>query len=94
MDDTDAFRLQHNKKISFFNYHQRFFPSSHSFRNDTRLFLKCKTVRKGSLKRKFKTNIIKMLNDLKCQEQLLGVLHGEEEPAHVEQMLRSRRRLS
>jgi hypothetical protein len=50
MDDTNAFRLQHNKKVSFFDCHRRFLPSNHSFRNDTRSFLKGKTFRKGPLK--------------------------------------------
>jgi hypothetical protein len=35
MNDIDAFRLQHNKKVSFFNCHQRFLLSNHLFRNDT-----------------------------------------------------------
>jgi hypothetical protein len=29
LDDTDAFRLQHNKKVSFFDCHQRFLPLNH-----------------------------------------------------------------
>jgi hypothetical protein len=59
MDDTDAFRLQHGKKVSFFYCHQRFPPLNHSFRNETRTFLKGKTVRKGPPKRKFRADIIK-----------------------------------
>jgi hypothetical protein len=43
MNDTDAFRLQHSKKVNFFDFHQRFLPSNHSFRNDTRSYLKGKT---------------------------------------------------
>jgi hypothetical protein len=74
MDDTDAFRLQHGKKVSFFYCHRRFLPSNHSFRNDTRSFLKGKTVRKGPPKRKFGTDIIKMLNDPKESEN--GVFEG------------------
>jgi hypothetical protein len=74
MNDTDAFRLQHDKKVSFFDYHQRFLPSNHSFRNDTRLFLKGKTVRKGPPKQKFRTDIINMLDDLKESEN--GVFEG------------------
>jgi hypothetical protein len=46
MDVTDAFRPQHGKKVSFFDCHQRFFPSNQPFRNDTRSFLKGKTIRK------------------------------------------------
>jgi hypothetical protein len=47
MDDTDAFRLQHGKKVSFFDCHQRFLPSNHPFRNDTRSFLKAKPLENG-----------------------------------------------
>jgi hypothetical protein len=65
MDDIDAFRLQHGKKVSFFDYHRRFLPSNHPLRNDTRLFLKGKTIRKGSPKRKFGVDIIKTLDDMK-----------------------------
>jgi hypothetical protein len=68
MDDTYAFRLQHSKNVSFFGCHRRFLPSNHTFRNDTQLFLKGKTVRKGSPKRKFGAYIIKMLDDLKESE--------------------------
>jgi hypothetical protein len=38
MDDTNAFRLQHDKKVSFFD------------KNDTQLFLKGKTIKKGPAK--------------------------------------------
>jgi hypothetical protein len=50
MDDTDVFRLEHGKKVPFFDCHQRFLPSNHEFKNDTRSFLKGKTVRKGPSK--------------------------------------------
>jgi hypothetical protein len=59
MDDTDAFRLQQGKKVSFFDSYQKFLPSNHPFRNDTQLFLKGKTLRKGPPNRKFGANIIK-----------------------------------
>jgi hypothetical protein len=65
MDDTDAFRMQHSKKVSFFDCHRIFLLSNHSFRNDTRSFLKGKTVRKEPPKQKFEVDIIKMLDDLK-----------------------------
>jgi hypothetical protein len=74
MDDTDAFRLQHDKKVFFFDCHRRFLLSNHLFRNDTRSFLKSKTVKKGSSKRKFRAYIIKMLDDLKESEN--GVFEG------------------
>jgi hypothetical protein len=60
MDDTDAFRLQHDKKVSSFDCHQRFLPSNHLFRNDIQSFLKGKTVRKGPPKQKFGADIIKI----------------------------------
>jgi hypothetical protein len=59
MDDTNEFRLQHGKKVSFFDCHQRLLPSNHPFWNDTWSFLKGKTVRKGPPKQKFGTDIIK-----------------------------------
>jgi hypothetical protein len=68
MDDTDAFRLQHGKKVSFFDCHQIFLPSNHSFRNGTWSFLKGKTVRKGPPKQKFGVDILKMFDDLKESE--------------------------
>jgi hypothetical protein len=74
MDDTDAFRLPHGKKVSFFDCHRRFLPSNHSFRNDTWSFLKGKIVRKGPPKRKFSADIIKMLDDLKESEN--GAFEG------------------
>jgi hypothetical protein len=77
MNDIDAFRLQHSKKVNFFDCHQRFLPSNHSFRNDTRSFLKGKTIRKGLPKRKFREDIIKVLDDLKESEN--GVYEGYSE---------------
>jgi hypothetical protein len=77
MDDTDAFRLQHSKKVSFFDCHKKFLPLNHSFRNDTRSFLKGKTVRKGPPKRTFGADIIKMLDDLKDSENGVFEVYGE-----------------
>jgi hypothetical protein len=34
MDESNAFRLQHDRKVSFFDYHRRFLPFSHEFRGD------------------------------------------------------------
>jgi hypothetical protein len=80
MDDTDAFRLEHNRKVSLFDCHRRFLPSNHKFRNDTHSFLKGKTVRKGPPEQKFSINIIQMLNDLKESENSVfegyGVNHN------------------
>jgi hypothetical protein len=74
MDDTDAFRLQHGKKVSFFDCHQRFLPTNHSFMNDRRPFLKGKTVRKEPPKRTLRADIIERLDDLKETEN--GVFEG------------------
>jgi hypothetical protein len=74
LDDTNAFRMEHSRKVSFFDCHQRFLLLNHKFRNDTRSFLKGKTIRKGALKRKFGVDIIQMLNDLKDSEN--GVFEG------------------
>jgi hypothetical protein len=65
MDEPDAFRLQHNKKVSFFDCHQRFLPLSHEFRGDKESFQKDKRVRKGLPKRKLGADIVKMLGELK-----------------------------
>jgi hypothetical protein len=64
MDDIDAFRLEHGRKVSFFDCHRRFLSSNHKCRNDTHSFLKDKTIRKGPLKWKFGADIIQMLDDL------------------------------
>jgi hypothetical protein len=47
MANTDAFRPQRGRKVSFFDYHQIFLPSNHDFRNDTHSFLKGKLLEKG-----------------------------------------------
>jgi hypothetical protein len=74
MDDTDAFRLQHNKKVSFFYCHRRFLSSNHPFKNDRWSFQKGKAVRKGPPKCKLGANIMEMLDDLKESES--GVFDG------------------
>jgi hypothetical protein len=74
MDDTDAFRLEHGRKVSFFYYHRRFLPPNHKFRNDKCSFLKGKTIRKWPLKHKFGADILHMLDDLKEPEN--GVFEG------------------
>jgi hypothetical protein len=40
MDESDAFRLQHDKKVSFFDCHRRYIPLSHEFRGDKESFQK------------------------------------------------------
>jgi hypothetical protein len=65
MDESNAFRLQHSRKVSFFDCHQRFLPLSHEFRGDKESFQKCKSVRKGQPKRKHRADIVKMLSELK-----------------------------
>jgi hypothetical protein len=74
MDDSDAFRLEHDKKVTFFDCFRRFLPLNHPFRSDRESFLKDKTIRKGPPKRKFGVDIMKTLDDLKESEN--GVLEG------------------
>jgi hypothetical protein len=74
MDDSDAFRLEHSKKFTFFNCHRRFLLLNHPFRSDRQLFLKGKTVKKGPPKQKLRVEIMKMLDDLKKLEN--GVFEG------------------
>jgi hypothetical protein len=77
MDDYDAFRLQHGKKVSFFDCHRKFLPSNHPFKCDIRSFLKGKTVRKWPPKRKLKADIMQMLDDLKKSESVVFEGYGE-----------------
>jgi hypothetical protein len=65
MDESDAFRLQHSRKVSLFDCHQRFLLLSHEFRGDKESFQKGKSVRKGPPKRKLRADIVKMLGELK-----------------------------
>jgi hypothetical protein len=65
MDESDAFRLQHGGKVSFFYCHRRFLPLSHEFRGDKESFQKGKMVRKGPPKRKLRADNVKMLGELK-----------------------------
>jgi hypothetical protein len=54
MDKSDAFRLQHGRKVSFFDYHQIFLPLSHEFRGDKESFQKGESIRKGPPKQKLR----------------------------------------
>ena len=65
MNESDAFRLQHSRKVSFFYCHRGFLPLSHEFRGDKESFQKGKSVRKGPPKRKLGADIMKMLGELK-----------------------------
>jgi hypothetical protein len=68
MDDSDAFRLEHDKKVTFSDCHRRFLPLSQEFRGDKQSFQRGKTVRKWPPKRKLRADIVKMLDDLKESE--------------------------
>jgi hypothetical protein len=68
MNDSDAFMVEYDRKVTFFDCHQRFLPMSHAFRGDKWSFLKGNTIRKGPLKRKLEPYIMKMLDDLKESE--------------------------
>jgi hypothetical protein len=74
MDDSDAFKLEHGKKVTLFDCHRRFIPLNQPFRSDRRSFLKGKTIRKEPPKQKFGADIIKTFDDLKESEN--GVFEG------------------
>jgi hypothetical protein len=38
IDESDAFRLEHARKVSFFDCHRRFLPLSHEFKGDKESF--------------------------------------------------------
>jgi hypothetical protein len=65
MDESDAFRLQHGRKVNFFDCHWGFLPFSHEFRGDKELFKKGKSIRKGPPKWMLRVDIAKMLGELK-----------------------------
>jgi hypothetical protein len=77
MDDSDTFKLGHDRKVTFFDCHQRFLPLSQTFRGDKRSFLKGKTVRKRPPKQKLEAYIVKMLDDLKESENGGFKCYGE-----------------
>jgi hypothetical protein len=74
LDDSDAFRPEHDKKDIFFDCHWRFLPLSHPFKSDRWSFLKGKAIRKGPRTQKLETDIMEMLDDLKESEN--GVFKG------------------
>jgi hypothetical protein len=65
MDESNAFKLQHGRNVSFFDCHQRFLSSSLEFRGDKESVQKGKRVRKVPPKRKLGADIMKMLGELK-----------------------------
>jgi hypothetical protein len=65
IDESDAFKLQHSRKVSFFHCHQRVIPLSHEFRGDKKSFQKGKSIRKGPPKRRLGADIVKMIGELK-----------------------------
>jgi hypothetical protein len=77
MVDSDAYRLQHSKKVTFFDCHQRFLPLSHHDKSDKKSFTKGKTVRKGPPKQYFGADIIQMLDNLKESENSNFEGYGE-----------------
>jgi hypothetical protein len=77
MDDSNAFRLEHSRKVTFFDYHQSFLPMSHKFRGDKWTFLNAKSIRKGPPKQKFGGDIVKMLDDLQESENGRFIGYGE-----------------
>ena len=51
MNDTDAFRLKHGGKVSFFDAHRRWTPFKHDFRNSLTAFRSGAKIRNGPPKR-------------------------------------------
>ena len=65
MSDTKAYRLEHGKKVTFFDTHRRFLPRNHHFRNDTKSFRKGIKVKEGPPKRLTGKDIKEQLQNLK-----------------------------
>jgi hypothetical protein len=59
MGDSQAYRLKHSKKETFFDVHRHLLPSNHPFRNDTKSFRKGKRVRDGPPKRQTGEDIMR-----------------------------------
>lgn len=51
MGQTDAYRLKHGKKTTFFDCHRCMLDRRNPLRNNTKAFRKGKTIRKGPTKR-------------------------------------------
>jgi hypothetical protein len=47
MSESQAYRLKHGKKETFFDVHRCFLLANHPFRKDTKSFRKGKRVRDG-----------------------------------------------
>jgi hypothetical protein len=71
MDESNAFRLQQDRKVSFFDCHRRFLPLSHEFRSDKESFQKGKGIIKGPPKQKLGADIVKMLGELKESQNMV-----------------------
>jgi hypothetical protein len=65
MGDSQAYRLKHGKKETFFDVHRCLLPSNHPFINDTKSFRKSKRVRDGPPKRQTGEDIMRQHHDLK-----------------------------
>jgi hypothetical protein len=65
MGDSQAYRLEHGKKETFFDVHRCLLPYNHPFRKDTESFRKGKRVRDGPPKRQTGENIMKQHRELK-----------------------------
>jgi hypothetical protein len=65
MGDSQAYRLEHGKKETFFDVHRCLLPYNHPFRKDTKSFRKGKRVRDGPPNRQTGENIMRQHRDLK-----------------------------
>jgi hypothetical protein len=68
MDESDAFRFQHVRKVSFIDCHRRFLSLSYEFRGNKESFQKGKSIRKGPPKRKLGADMVKMFSELKVSQ--------------------------
>jgi hypothetical protein len=67
MDDSDAYRLEHGKKVTFFDCHQRFLPLSHPFMGDRKSF---KELEKGHQSKNLEQISLKCLMILRSHEMI------------------------
>jgi hypothetical protein len=65
MDESDAFRLQHSRKVSFFIVNKDSFPLVTSSGVTKSHLTKARVLKKGPPKRKLRADIVKMFGELK-----------------------------
>jgi hypothetical protein len=74
--DIDYFHLTHGGKISYFDYHRRWLPQKHDFRQEQNTFWKDTIVIKEPPKRLSDTQIVVMLDKLMSDYERSGYFEG------------------